>query len=392
VKSKEMQKECSCHICSSNLLKVAKGYERLPQVTSDCKLWKPGVRLSVCSDCGLVQKITDHAWKKDTDIIYSDYTLYHQAKGVEQAVFDSRSGKIFRRSERVLDYVIMKISLPGIGKYLDLGCGSGNTLRYFSSLFPLWSLSGLDLNRKYKRSVEKISNRVKFYSGPAQKIPGRFDLITMFHVLEHVVDPVSFLENVRSKLSSKGFLIIDVPDYRQNPFDLFVTDHCIHFSKETITEALNMSGFRIEDINPGLIPKETVVIAKKGNTGKQRTRQARVGFKNTDYGCIVDYINWTESFLGKARSASANKNFGIFGTSIIATWLKAGLGSRIKFFVDEDPGRYGRTYMGLPVYQPKDIPQNSSIFLALPWNIAKELKMRLRRKGIKYYLPPALRA
>lgn len=377
-----------CKVCRSGKLELVKGYDNFPQVTSDCKLWRGKSSLCVCGTCGLVQKVTDQAWEKDTQSIYSDYTLYHQANGIEQAVFDIHSGKVSRRSERIFQYIKTKIRLLSYGRYLDLGCGKGNTLRYFSKLRPLWSLSGKELSPKCRKVIESISKRARFYSCPLKKIPGTFDLITMFHLLEHIVDPVTFLVEVRTKMADSASIVIDIPDYRQNPFDLFVVDHCMHFTVSTLDDVLSKAGFETVDINTSLIPKELVVIAKKTKIVKDYNGAIKSSIKTSSLESVTESLAWVKSFLEKAGKVTRKDNFGIFGTSIIATWLLGKVGRHVRFFVDEDPGRQGKTYMNLPVYNPQDIPKGSSVFFALPSGMAFEISKRLFRPDVKFFIPP----
>jgi 2-polyprenyl-3-methyl-5-hydroxy-6-metoxy-1,4-benzoquinol methylase len=335
-----------------------------------------------------VQKVIDQKWYSQTRKIYSEYSIYHQSGGKEQAVFARDSGKAFARSERVLEYVKIKISLSSVGRYLDFGCGNGEALRSFARLLPRWALVGTELNNRYKRDIENISKNASFYACPLSKIKGTFDLITMFHVLEHVINPINLLREIKSKLSSKGRLVIDIPDYCQNPFDLFITDHCSHFTLETCRDILLKAGFEMIHINTHLIQKELVIIAKVAKKGKNGRDRAKTNAKITSYNSVIERIEWAKAFLEEAKKISLRNRFGVFGTSIIATWLQGKVGGRVKFFVDEDPSRYGKKYMNLPVYHPQNVPKGSNVFLAFPLEMAKEIYKRLPRAGVKFYLPP----
>lgn len=376
----------SCHVCKTGTLKAVEGYERFPQVTSDCKIWRGKNRLCVCPSCGSVQKMMSPAWKKSAEKIYSAYTIYHQSNGVEQAVFDKHSGAAFTRSGRILEFVIKKMKLAQSGRYLDIGCGNGGALRSVSALLPGWSLAGTELNDHYADKIKSISKDAVLYTCPLKEIRGKFGLITMFHVLEHIADPVAMLAEVRDKLSDEGILVVDIPDYRQNPFDLFVADHCTHFSLLTISDVMGRAGFDTIVVDDKLVPKETVTIAKK--TGKAAGAAGMSGIKADPRGSIAPYLVWADSFLEKADKLSREGDLGIFGTSIAATWLLSRVGGRVKFFVDEDPARCGKSYMGLPIYHPGDIPKGSSVFLALPSNVAEGIRKRLPARGVKFHLPP----
>ncbi|MBX9977180.1 MAG: methyltransferase domain-containing protein, partial [Alphaproteobacteria bacterium] len=82
----------------------------------------------------------------------------------------------------------------------------------------------------------------------------KFDLIVMFHVLEHLLDPVAFLKNVSCYLKEKGSIIVEVPNvddalvsfYNINEFKdfYFCTAHVSYFSMKTLGNCLMESGLK----------------------------------------------------------------------------------------------------------------------------------------------------
>ena len=95
--------EAACGICGDGTLEEMADYRVLRRVTSDCRTWPAGGRLGVCRACDAVQKPADDAFLADIDAIYKSYTIYHQAAGAEQAVFEQASGLPASRSVRLLD-------------------------------------------------------------------------------------------------------------------------------------------------------------------------------------------------------------------------------------------------------------------------------------------------
>ena len=139
---------------------------------------------------------------------------------VEQCVFDAISGNPVSRSARLLERLQSIIELPKRGRLLDVGCGNGALLQVFAAVAPLWSLAGTELNDQYRPVVESIQRVEALYTLELGKIPGLFNFITVVHVLEHVRDPRTFLSKLCDKLEVGGLLLIQVPDYLQNPFPL----------------------------------------------------------------------------------------------------------------------------------------------------------------------------
>ena len=62
------------------------------------------------------------------------------------------------------------------------------------------------------------------------------------------------------------------------------------------------------------------------------------------------------------------------------------------FFVDEDPSRFGRTFMGRQILRPKDVPAGSRVIVALPTPMAEEVRIRLAQvaPNVNWLMPPSL--
>jgi SAM-dependent methyltransferase len=91
---------------------------------------------------------------------------------------------------------------------LDVGCGNGATLRAFGQMAPGWTKAGTEFDEKYRTEIEAIPNTEPLHVGPVEFVPGAFDVITMVHVLEHIVEPVGVLETLRGKLASGGLFLV----------------------------------------------------------------------------------------------------------------------------------------------------------------------------------------
>jgi hypothetical protein len=93
--------------------------------------------------------------------------------------------------------------------------------------------------------------------------------------------------------------------------------------------------------------------------------------------------------MAQVAPIQAQEHFGIFGTSIAATWLQAQTGDAAKFFVDEDQNRVGQTHLGRPILSPARIPKEAPVYIALPNVIASSVALRLRaaRPDISILMP-----
>lgn len=373
-----------CHVCGAEELVVFEDFGLFSRVTSDCRPWPKGGALGSCRSCGAVQKPLDEVFRLESERIYSSYAIYHQGGGKEQKVFDQSTGEAEYRSEQLLSRVVERFRLPKKGRLLDFGCGNGCFLRSFSKVRPSWVLAGTELEDRYKVTVEQIKNIEALYTCGLEKIPGRFEMVSMLHSLEHIADPTSLLEGLRDKLNPGGLVLMQVPDYTQNPFDLLVADHCTHFDINTLQALLWCCGFEIIIASIDYIPKELSVLARKGEWARDTARESSdMGHRNA-----AAALTWLRQTVDAASAVASRGEFGIFGTAIAAMWLFAEMEDSVEFFVDEDLSRVGKELMGRPVYHPKTAPKNGNVFICMPFVIAKEIFERIKSRPTSFYLPP----
>jgi SAM-dependent methyltransferase len=383
--------EATCGICGVGTLEELTDYPGLRRVTSDCRPWPAGGRIGVCRGCGAVQKPADEAFLADIDAIYKSYTIYHQAAGAEQAVFEQSSGLPASRSMKLLDTFQRRVNLKPNGRMLDVGCGNGATIRAFGQVAPGWTKAGTEFDAKYRREVESIPNTEPLHVGPVTDVPGTFDVITMIHVLEHIVEPVAVLETLRGKLSADGLLLIEVPHHPANPFELLIADHRSHFTADSLVRTLTIAGYEIVSVAEDWIPKELSVVARAATHGaalqKGPTAGEGAGAVPAARALIAESLSWLRKTADQLRRLGADGPVGLFGTSIAGTWLAAEAGDGVEFFVDEDPARVGRTYLGKPVHAPADVPAGSRVFVGLPPVVAAGICSRLAVPGVTFLSP-----
>lgn len=375
-----------CHICGEHPLDAVADYAKFSRVTSDSKPWPKGGRLFVCPFCACVQKTVDAKWESEVGRIYDSYSIYHQSEGTEQSVFDQVSGAVSSRSARLLQRLRSQVELPDTGRLLDVGCGNGAFLRVFSSTMPRWSLRGTELNARYEKEIESIAGVEGLHVGAPAEVPGCFNLITLVHVLEHVPNPRKFLAELGDKLEFGGLLVIEVPAFLRNPFDLLIADHITHFSKATILQPIRAAGYESVIVSDDWIPKELTVVARKAHRSTSVARSPSESALQP----LLTRVRWLSAVVSMATGLSVSSRLGLFGTSIAATWLFEELAGEVDFFVDEDPNRAGRMYMDRPVYLPNDVPAGSQVFVALPPGFVEPVKARLERHSLKFklILPP----
>jgi SAM-dependent methyltransferase len=362
----------TCHVCTNGDVRELAGYASLPRVTSDCKPWPSGGRLGVCSRCGAMQKIINDQWRADIARIYQDYTIYFQASGAEQAVFVGEAAQLMARSDRLVSQIVAHVTLPPTGRLLDIGCGNGAFLGASSRALPGWLLAGTELSDTNKATVEAIRGVEALYTCGLAETPGCFGLISLVHVLEHIANPSDFLRTVGSKLEHEGTLFVEVPNAARNPFDLIIADHATHFTVASLAALLEGAGFRITTWSEEWVSKEISVVARKGHgpSGVPAMRDDAAAE-------ALDWLRATREAARAVRRNAAGKKFGLFGSSIAATWLAQEVDRTMDFFVDEDIHRHGERFFECTVLSPHEVPAGSVVFVGIAGDAAARIARRL---------------
>jgi SAM-dependent methyltransferase len=330
-----------------------------------------------------VQAPATDEWRAEIANIYQHYTIYYQSEGAEQPVFNSATGQAEPRSVRLTTLLRTARDWPATGRMLDIGCGNGSFLRHFNEQFPDWTLAGTEWDGKSRTQIESIPRVEKLYIGPLADIPGEFQFVSLIHVLEHIENPAAFLTDARERLIDGGCLFIEVPHYVDNPFELLIADHASHFTFDSMRVAVETAGFEILLLTNEWVPKELTLLARKTTQPPQLSARPS---PMADLAAARKAVSWLSGAAQQAAILAANSpSFGIFGTSIAGTWLGGGLGEKVAFFVDEDPGRIGITHLGKPVYAPAAVPADSDIFVGLSPQLSSGIARRLARPGVRFH-------
>ena len=367
----DFDSEVVCPICGG--LPASETSVDFSGVTSDVKPWPRVSNLLVCGGCGLLHKRTTAAWYRDVDAIYRDYEAYHQGHGAEQSVREEEASELCPRSALLVRFAKDELALPSSGRLLDVGCGNGALLRTFAAEFPRWELVGVDRSESGANAVRAIPGVQRFVVGGPADAPGRYDLISLIHVLEHVPEPLSFLSEVAAKLTPQGAVLIDAPSFAMNPFDLAVVDHVMHFSLATLRELTHRAGYALRAYSSSLIRKEHAALLTRADGVPSADGRSSRAAPDSPM-AAVPLLRGLATWLPRRF---ADQEIGILGTGIAATWACEQLPNGAAYFVDEDPHRFGKPYMGTPVVAPADVPDDLTVFVAQPPSMAREIAERL---------------
>lgn len=128
------------------------------------------------------------------------------------------------------------------GALLDLGCSTGGFLNAMKG--PSWTLHGIEMSADTARHAEATAGASVFVGGvlDAPFSPHSFDVITCFHVLEHLYQPKEVMDRVASWLKPGGIFFLMVPNIDSAGARMFgsywyaleLPRHLFHYSPESL--------------------------------------------------------------------------------------------------------------------------------------------------------------
>lgn len=342
-----------CQICSSPMSEPVQELCLLPSVTSDSRPWSAGRTVQVCPGCGVMKRVTSEYLSKD---IYADYKMFDHSGGNDQINF---SGVAEGRTSKILNFVSDIMPVPK--SVLDIGSGSGAGLKSLSRRFPEASIYGFephaDLDKEFPYNIVVFRNR---------PINEKFDLITLFHVFEHVEDIHEMLSYIKSSLTPEGHVLIQVPYVLEGAFDLVIADHVWHFTKKSLVKALNASGFSVAYVGNECIRKEITVVAYLSDSVCEYMAEERT---------YADIISWLLSYKSFLDNITESK-VAIYGSGPTAAWVGSILDDKVAMYLDDDQCRLGAMFNGIPIRSTDWLDKGFPVVAPFPdWQL-EEIKAK----------------
>lgn len=341
----------------------------------------------------------------DCGMIYADdlpsqaeFDSYYQAQSKKSSRFEingfiepiwytniHRSASIWLNSH---------IGLAG-KKVLDAGCFTGDLMRFMASCGADCygydpSVTGHQIAQYYNLNVSRAGS---FCSSGF--FGQKFDVITISHVIEHILDHKAFFEDLDNALTNDSLLYIEVPNLEnfhisidpqalvdeRDPMLQFNSEHINFFTKQSLWRMMDHLGY------------ETVEI-EKVTTGASVLR-GLFKRKQTERNYCFSYINGCNMVYAKInRILSEFRSDPVFiwgaGGNTQRTLLHTTMKSlNIEAFIDNNDSLRGATLIGRPIICPLEISKEFPIIicsLLYMDEIAEQIRiMNLKNRVVKLY-------
>ncbi len=188
---------------------------------------------------------------------FEDYFNTYKSKNYQKIMKSlgekSHLYRLNRFGKERYEYLKKKVLKKKIN-LLDVGCSTGFFIEYANS--KGWKCEGLELNPSAAIFGEKRKLKIFQKTLEEHKPKKKYDIVTMFDVLEHLPNPGQEINVVKKILNNKGLLYVYVPNWQsatrilmgeKNSHFIWPTHHLTYFTPNTLINFFSRRGFNILD-------------------------------------------------------------------------------------------------------------------------------------------------
>jgi 2-polyprenyl-3-methyl-5-hydroxy-6-metoxy-1,4-benzoquinol methylase len=196
---------------------------------------------------------------------------------------------LFEKTYHSIKKIALKRKLKLISVYsngektlLDFGCGTGDFLQVAKD--NGWDVLGIEPNNEARKIANYKTNNSVYDSDSFSKLENSsFDVITLWHVLEHIPNLKEHFSMFQKLLKPNGTLIIAVPNFKSYDAKFYknfwaafdVPRHLWHFSKTAISKLVSIENMQVVKTYPMVFDAYYVsLLSEKYKTGKMNPARA----------------------------------------------------------------------------------------------------------------------
>ena len=249
-------------------------------------------------DHSVSKEVFELIYDEDLDMLYtapkpnnSELSRYYESEDYISHTDGKRS--IFEKAYHFVKGFALKNKLDLInrlqkqkGNLLDIGAGTGDFLGVAKA--NNWNVEGSEPNEKARTIAD--GKGLKLTQNTADFEDASFDVISMWHVLEHVSDLESQIKELKRLIKPSGTIVIAVPNFKSYDANYYkefwaaydVPRHLWHFSKISIEKLFQKENLELSEVLPMKFDSFYVsLLSEKYKTGKMNYLKASyVGLKS----------------------------------------------------------------------------------------------------------------
>jgi len=232
----------NCSACGSNII-----YKVL--TAEDYLVSNESFEIMECNDCSLRFTSPIPAENEIGTYYESDDYISHTGKG----------NSIINQIYRIVQYFtlwskkkkVIKYSQRKSGSILDIGCGTGKFLKTMKQ--SGWKITGVEINETARRIAKNNTCSVILSQADLFESKQKYDIITLWHSLEHLYDLKKYLNIISTSLNADGIIMVAVPNYQSFDAKYYKQDwaaydtprHLYHFSFEAMVKLMKKINFKL---------------------------------------------------------------------------------------------------------------------------------------------------
>lgn len=250
------KEEIACPVCQADNNRILFDRDRFGM----------GISTSGCLKCGLVFVNPRPTSMEMTRFYREHYRKFYESIEIPtQEYIDN--GPFAERAQFVVEK-LKSLDAREWKTVLDIGCSEGTFIRTFKQAFPASECYGLEPDANFAQFARENSGAKTIVNSTFQEFfeshSQAYDLITLSHVLEHLLNPQEDLDAIRKLLNADGVFYVEVPNVMHASVQGIANIHLGHvlsLSPFSLQVLLQQSGFEIKEFFTEGLPAKTKSMA-----------------------------------------------------------------------------------------------------------------------------------